>query len=333
MAEFGLRLADKNIAVTSVYESSAEYCQEYLADFDTPDLSVCVSESDIVAERDYDDATRAAEGLLPRTPNFHYLETLALYRKIAEALVEYDTLLFHGSAVAVDGEVYLFTAKSGVGKSTHTRLWRECFGERAVMVNDDKPLIKITDSGVLVYGTPWNGKHRLSTNIRLPMRALCILERAEDNRIEKVDSRENFHKILAQTYRPNGALATANTLRLIDKLLQSVPLYRLGCNMELSAAEVAYNGMRGYGKMKLKSDFITHTSGAEQLMISAGGSFGGMIRSNTTAAAIIDLVKNEISRDGIVDAMLAKYDAPREIIERDVDRVIATLREIGALDE
>lgn len=68
-------------------------------------------------------------------------------------------------------------------------------------------------------------------------------------------------------------------------------------------------------------------------MISAGGAFSGMVRSNTTAAAIIDLVKSEITRDGIIDAMLEKYDAPREVITRDVDKVLATLREIGALDE
>lgn len=333
MAEFKLRLADKNISVSSVYESTAEYCQDYLADFDTPDIIIELSEADIKAERNYDDKTRVAEGLLPRSPNYRYLETLALYRKIAEAVVEYDVILFHGSAVAVDGEVYLFTAKSGVGKSTHTRLWRELFGERAVMVNDDKPLISITDSGILVYGTPWNGKHRLSTNVRLPLKAICILERAEENSIVEVNAHDNFHRILAQTYRPSSTDGAAMTLGLLDKLLRKVPLYRLGCNMNVEAAEVAYNGMRGHGKMKLKEGFITHNSGKEQLMISAAGSFGGMVRSNTTAAAIIDLVKNEIDRDGIVSAMLERYDAPREVLERDVDRVLATLREIGALDE
>jgi hypothetical protein len=248
-------------------------------------------------------------------------------------MVEFDTVLFHGSAVAVDGEVYLFTARSGVGKSTHTRLWRERFGERAVMVNDDKPLIKISDSGVLVYGTPWNGKHRLGTNIRLPLRALCMLERGEKNSVMPADARDNFHKILAQTCRPSDVSATAKTLGLVDDLLKKVPLYKLSCNMELAAAEVAYNGMRGNGKMKLKASFITHTSGGEQLMISAGGSFGGMVRSNTTAAAIIDIIKSEVTRDEIVNAMLDRYDAPREVLERDVDKVLATLREIGALDE
>ena len=82
-----------------------------------------------------------------------YLETLAVCRKIAERMPEYDTFLFHGSCIAVDGVGYLFTAKSGTGKSTHTRLWRELLDNRATMVNDDKPLIRIADDGLVIYGT------------------------------------------------------------------------------------------------------------------------------------------------------------------------------------
>ena len=54
--------------------------------------------------------------------------------RIADKVI-YDTILFHGSVIAVDGEGYLFTAKSGTGKSTHARLWRETFGDRAVRVS------------------------------------------------------------------------------------------------------------------------------------------------------------------------------------------------------
>lgn len=85
--------------------------------------------------------------------------------------------------------------------------------------------------------------------------------------------------------------------------------------------------------MKLKKEFITHNTGKEQLMISAGGSFNGMVRSNSTAAAIIDLLKTETTRDAVIDAMLAVYEVEREVLSADVDRVINTLREIGAIDE
>lgn len=85
--------------------------------------------------------------------------------------------------------------------------------------------------------------------------------------------------------------------------------------------------------MKLKSNFITHNTDEGMLMICAGGSFNGMVRASSTAADIIELLKSDITRDGVVDAMLEKYDAERSVIEADVDGIIAKLRGIGALDE
>ena len=86
--------------------------------------------------------------------------------------------------------------------------------------------------------------------------------------------------------------------------------------------------------MKLKTGFITHTVGKEQMMVAAGPvakSFHGLVRSNETAAFIVNCLKKETSEQAIVDAMLEQYDAPREIVERDVHRVVEQLREIGAL--
>ena len=85
--------------------------------------------------------------------------------------------------------------------------------------------------------------------------------------------------------------------------------------------------------MKLKSTFITHSSGNEQIMVSVDGSFSGMVRSNSTAAEIINLLASDTTKDAIVDAMLEKYEAERELVERDVDKILASLRSIGALDE
>ena len=85
--------------------------------------------------------------------------------------------------------------------------------------------------------------------------------------------------------------------------------------------------------MKLKSTFITHMSGNEQLMISAGGNFNGIVRSNSTAAEIIDMLKNEITREQIISAMLEKYEVEESVLSADVDKVLNALRGIGAIDE
>ena len=85
--------------------------------------------------------------------------------------------------------------------------------------------------------------------------------------------------------------------------------------------------------MKLKENFITHEMDGEQIMVAAGGGFAGMVRSNATAAFIVDCLKKGAAREAILNAMCQKYDAPREVMAADVDMVLNKLRTIGALDE
>ena len=86
--------------------------------------------------------------------------------------------------------------------------------------------------------------------------------------------------------------------------------------------------------MKLKENFITQETDGEQIMVAVGGSgFSGMVRSNETAAFIVDSLKKETTKKNIVDAMCARYDASREIIDADVEEILEILRSIGALDE
>ena len=134
------KIADKIVTVSSIYEKVHRYCQDYQTE-EPAEYSVTITERDIEFEREKSRKTDLKEHRRPREFPPEYLEELAVYRKICEKMPDYHTILFHGSAIAVDGQGYLFTAKSGTGKSTHTRLWRELLGEKAVMVNDDKPLL------------------------------------------------------------------------------------------------------------------------------------------------------------------------------------------------
>ncbi len=244
MSNFTIKLADKNISVASLHSFVEAYCKDYLT-AEQEDFSVYLSQADIEREREQSKREAIKEQLSVRDFPDYYLETLAVYRKIADRLPDFDTILFHGSAIAVDGVGYLFTAKSGTGKSTHTRLWREYFGERAVTVNDDKPLIRITEQGAAVYGTPWNGKHRLSTNISVPLKSVCILERSAENHMEEITAKQAYNMLVQQVHKPKAPQKLMKTLQLIDRLTEKVRLYRLGCNMDISAAEAAYNAMKG----------------------------------------------------------------------------------------
>jgi HPr kinase len=238
------RIAENNITICSQYEDVHRLCHGYETS-GKPDFTVTISVQDIEYESQRSALQDKKERLPVRKYYDGYLETLAIYRKIAEKLIDSNIILFHGSVVSVDGEGYLFTAKSGTGKSTHTRLWREYFGERAVMVNDDKPLLKISDNCVTVYGTSWNGKHRLGENISVPLKAVCILTRDKENHIESAEKHDVYPVIVQQAYRPENREKIIKLLSLIDKLINNISLYVLGCNMDISAAETAYNAMKG----------------------------------------------------------------------------------------
>lgn len=273
MENFTIRLAGQLFTICPVCDYIREYCKDYIvadvtgqsgiADGDTEYTSfgvgdittesvtrIRITQSDIDFEREKSAREDIKEGIPIRRFSDAYLETLAVYRKIADCFLSCDTLLFHGSVIAVDGEGYLFTAKSGTGKSTHTRLWREYFGERAVMVNDDKPLLHITDSGVTAYGTPWDGKHRLSTNIAVPLKGICILTRDIKNHIEQAEPHAVYPLIVQQTNRSLSSDGMKQTLSLIDRMFTLVPVYRLGCNMNIEAARVAYEGMNRLKKQE-----------------------------------------------------------------------------------
>lgn len=242
MFEFTLGLAGMRIAVSSQFERTKDFCKGYLAE-GPADFAVEVQPVDIRREHCKAYEESVAEGYPFQAPPPPHLEPLALYRKIADRFLDFDTLLFHGSAISVDGEGYLFTAVSGTGKSTHTRLWREYFGDRAVMVNDDKPLLRIEDDRVYVCGSPWNGKHQLGTNTMVPLKGLCILTRAKENFIEPLSAMDAFHLLLQQTHRPDDPQTMPKILELLNRLSNCTGLYRLGCNMNPEAAIVAYNGM------------------------------------------------------------------------------------------
>ncbi len=239
------RLAELNITVSSLYDEVHRLCRDYLSPEPKADFKVVTTQTDIDFEREKSAREDEAEGRPVQKFTDGYLETLAVYRKIAEKLPKYDAFLFHGSCIAVNGEGYIFTAKSGTGKSTHTRLWRELLGNRAVMVNDDKPLIRVSEAGATVYGTPWDGKHRLSSNISAPLKALCILQRAPDNSIYQITAAEAYPMLLQQVYRPYDGEAMKKTLDLIDRLASSVKLWRLNCNTDIRAAKIAYDAMKG----------------------------------------------------------------------------------------
>lgn len=177
---------------------------------------------------------------------FEYMGTGTQFYK---ALLSKDGMMLHASAVAVDGDAYLFSAPSGIGKSTHTSQWQALFGsERAVIINDDKPAMRKIDGVYYAFGTPFSGKHDISINKRYPIKGICFISRGESNSIERLPIRKALPPLFDQTIRPTETDKMDLLCDRIDDLLNCVPFYHLKCDISVEAAQLAYNTMSG-GKL------------------------------------------------------------------------------------
>ena len=159
-----------------------------------------------------------------------------------EQLAKYDGVMLHASCVEYNGKAYLFSARSGTGKSTHTHLWLKYLpGSR--IINDDKPAIRIIGSKAYAFGTPWSGKTNESINTGVPIAGIAFLSRGE-NAIKRVNGFSVLKDFMDQTVRPSSKELMEPMLDVLDKILTGVPVYRLSCDMSEEAVKTSYEGMR-----------------------------------------------------------------------------------------
>ena len=234
---FVMEVAGLATRVQSMFFSTREHCRPYLTERE-PEFFIEVTKEDLIRQQAALDQEAKEEGLRRREFTDPFLERTVIQEKIARKLLKRDTLLLHGSTIAVDGQAYLFTAPCGTGKSTHTRLWRELFGDRAVMVNDDKVFLQLRQDTVWAYGSPWTGKHGIGNNISVPLKGICFLQRGTENRIEKAEPENWQAELIHQCFLPEKY-----HLPLILQLAQRIPLWKMSCTKDLQAAAIAYEAM------------------------------------------------------------------------------------------
>lgn len=159
-------------------------------------------------------------------------------------LVDFGGIMLHSSAVAYKGGAYLFSANSGTGKSTHTGLWLKEYGEDAVIINDDKPALRLVGDKIMCCGTPFSGKHDISVNELYPVKGIAFIVRGEKNSIKPIPPSLSLPKIMEQTVRSFGEARADKFLSLLSEILTRLPVYELTCNMDPEAAHVSFEGMR-----------------------------------------------------------------------------------------
>lgn len=212
-------------------------CQEYIT-FET-------SKADIIIQSDLYKTERYPNW---SEDNIAYLESgFQFYRQ----LLKYNGMMLHASAVALDGRAYLFSGPCGMGKSTHTRLWQQVFGENAVVFNDDKPALRRLDGPDghddrwYAYGTPWCGKDGINVNMKVPLAGICFLRRGEENSIRRLSGLEAAGYVVAQTlHRFKDESNLSLMLSHVDKLIREIPIFELRNLPVPDAARLSYETMR-----------------------------------------------------------------------------------------
>ena len=242
MEPFTIEIAGCVIEVQPMFASTREYCKRYLTDREA-DFRLVVTREDLAFEQTQLEKEAIEQSIRPRKFPEPFLERATILRRSAEYLLPRGSLLMHGSTVGIDGGAYLFTAPCGTGKSTHTRLWRQVFGERVLMVNDDKAFLRISEDGVSACGSPWSGKHGLDTNVQLPLRGICVLERGSENVIVRTETVEILPLLREQLLGYTKAEDLGAAYELLDELLKLVPVWHLTCNMKPEAAMISYEAM------------------------------------------------------------------------------------------
>ncbi len=238
-----LNIAGLPIGIEHRFGYLPALCKDYLArEGEEPLFTVCPTQAQIDAEGSLSE---------PRLPDA-YLESVVAYRLIAEQLPMHGAMVFHGAVVVLDGRAYAFTARSGVGKTTHLRLWLKAFGDRAYVLNGDKPVLLWKDGAAYICATPWKGKENLGEGGILPLSGIGFLNRAEENSAFPIAASDALSAFLLQVYMPKNGAALMETLSICDKVLSSTPLLSMHCNMDLAAAHVVEKAFRDLSNEKEK---------------------------------------------------------------------------------
>lgn len=232
---FTLSVAGHSFAIHTLYTDTYSLCRDYICEGPgEKEINITVKDIEIEQKEAINQGTNL---------RCAYLETLAVYRKIAETMLDDDTFLMHGAVVGINNHAYMFTAASGTGKTTHVKKWIKKL-KNSYVVNGDKPLIKLTDNEVIACGTPWCGKERWGKNCMVPLRAIVLMERGENNTINEITFGQALTGLLQQTYVFSDFDKKKKVLMLLSRMNGKIKFYKFSCNnMKEDSFSVAYKAL------------------------------------------------------------------------------------------
>lgn len=153
----------------------------------------------------------------------------------------YNFLPLHGSAITIHDVAVVFSAPSGTGKSTHAKLWHEKYLNQVKYINDDKPLLKLIDNKLFVFGTPFSGEAKTNNNIYKPLKAIIFIEQSKVNQIDLMNNEKIVPAIIKNILRPEKEEFWDKAFNLINYIANNIPVYVLKTDISFNAVMTVYN--------------------------------------------------------------------------------------------
>lgn len=268
----------------------------------------------------------------------------------------------HGACVQKDGRAFVFTGHSGAGKSTRAFAWADENGLAAELISGDRPAVRLelasganaasttnaADPAATACGVPWDGKEQIFCDAEAPLACIMDVRRSPANYLRRLTKRQAQALLTQQAFIPmwdtdSAALALAN----VRRLAAAVPVYRVYCGMTPDDARVIYDVVTNHPElikpaqeeeelMQIKNGFVLRNVLDEHMVMPAGdliGKFDGTVVLNDVSAFVFEQLKEPVSREDILAAILAEYEVDEETAAKDLDALLAQFRELGMLDE
>lgn len=238
--EFKLKLAGIIIHVKASYHHTFSFVADYSVEGGEPNVFITLDCLDINNEYSHSSISIDNDDVRAQAYHRRNFESQALYHRIAEIMPSFSVINMHGVIVSDGVFSYIFIAPSGVGKTTRARLFVKTHPD-AFILNGDKPLIRVESNRVVACGSPWNGKEGYGVNDEIPLKAIFLLERADETQLTELTIGEAFDDILRQTYIPSNTENIIKTIQIIKAMEGKVRLYRFRSTPTEESVDAAWH--------------------------------------------------------------------------------------------